>query len=289
MCENCVSMKKLIFLPLIWGYLTTQYISANSDSTSSKYNIHSNFNVSEKDILWRRTIWRQFDLREPRNEGFYALDGEITKAILGTAREGKINIYTSDSLSYGQTLSQPEFVERLRVERFEMKFSKEDIPYLENELVISDLNKEHEHNQDLLMAHDLYQIEIKEELIFDSKHSRMIRDIISFRLILSADHPQNLYGVDKTIATFSYKELAENVFNIPNGPRFYLSKNLAHPISFDHAIKMNYHYAPISKLNNAQNLYLSDQCNCNQEEVLWKSLELEYNLMEYETKFWMSK
>ncbi len=276
---------RLLIAAALYLILSISVLRANSDSTSQSayYNIHSSLGIESDDILWRRTVWRHLDLREPRNEGFYARNQELSRIILNAALAGEIPIYSSDSLSYGNRLSINQLQSNLRIRYFESPYSEADIPYLEHDSTYFTEASEKELSFD---ASDIYSIEIKEEIIFDKERSQLRHDIISMRLILSGDHPLNLLGVDQTICTVSYQDLTRKIFSKQDIPKYYLTKNLAHPISLGDAIRLNYHFAPITKINNARDEYLAEQCDCSPEELLWKSLELEHNLLEFEHKLW---
>src|SRR5690606_29621958 len=57
-------------------------------------------------------VWRNIDLREKQNKGFFARNGELSKLIVDAVKSGEItDIYSNDSLS--TKVSKSDFLDRL--------------------------------------------------------------------------------------------------------------------------------------------------------------------------------
>ena len=48
------------------------------------------------DVMWKRTIWRKIDLRDPANAGFFVTAHELTSAILNKATKGDLKAYLNE-------------------------------------------------------------------------------------------------------------------------------------------------------------------------------------------------
>jgi gliding motility associated protien GldN len=133
-----------------------------------------------------------------------------------------------------------------------------------------------------MFASDLYIIEIKEDWIFDKQRSRQYFDIQSITIKIPAE--ANSEGLEKTLASFKYKEL-ESYFRLNPNCIWYNAANTAKHINLADAFELRLFNGRIVKKSNALNKYL-DQVYKNPKQALQKSQELEYELMEFENNLW---
>ncbi len=133
---------------------------------------------------------------------------------------------------------------------------------------------------------DLYLIEFTENVLF-SRHSMEAEyDILSITLFIPADHPDNIMGIDIPVATFSYKELVENVFRDNPNATWMNPYNDSEHRNLEKAFEMRLFSSYIIKVSNLNDDFLVDIYDGDPEEGIaatqWKNFEL----LEYEQCLW---
>ena len=154
-------------------------------------------------------------------------------------------------------------------------------------------------------ASDLYLIELKEDLIFDRRTSRMKHDIQSITLVIPQGTNAASELADVRIATFKYKDLyayfketyeASQQKGTFEGIRacWYNPENPRRHMSLADAMELRLFSSRIIKVSNPAddsiitivNDEYKGQENKNAQKVLYMSQTLEYDLMEYEHNLW---
>jgi gliding motility associated protien GldN len=270
-------MKKMILI--VAGVFSMNAFGYAQDG----YNPLSVRPVHTSDVMYQKTITRAVDLREKQNQSLYARNREITALIINAVQNGVIKAYTNDSLN-----------QQLTIEAFNKKMESPAVASISTDTV--DLYLEYGENwreivalmkEEKYMARDFYQLEIKEDVLFNKQKSQVVYDIQSITIFIPADHPYNSKGLQVAVASFSYKELAEKLFkdnpkaiwyNVENDKE---SKNLAD--AFDLRLFSSY----IIKVSNAKDQYLTDiyaDPKTAQMASIWAAQELmekEHNLWEF--------
>ena len=93
---------------------TTSTDSSKSETPSmfkvpEGYNKYSTKEIHESDIMWKKGVWRQVDLRERQNKPLMSRNREIVKVLVESVQNDVITPYTSDSLREGGVLSANDF------------------------------------------------------------------------------------------------------------------------------------------------------------------------------------
>lgn len=262
------------------------------------YNINSLRPIHEDDQLWRRTVWVRMDCKEKQNKPFFAKNNEITKVIIEAVKAGILRPYQNDSLntrmsyeSFIENLTIPGTDEGLSEEEKEMGFGTEDgwgdsgwdegadgggdkeadaaVPASSNEFFPKDISI----------------LNIRIDLIFDKKRSRWYRDIQAITLILPAEK-NTAKGIDQDIASFSYKELVENVFKDNGNAIWYNdSNNPKEHRNLSEAFDLTLYAAHMEKYSNPDDAYISDIYGVDKSFIV-ASMQLEHQLVDFETEFW---
>ncbi len=111
-------MKKTNFV--IFLFLFLLFASADqvrSQSVREGYNpLSATKKVHEDYLMWKRTIWRNVNMKEPQNKPFFAKNREITKFIFDAVANGTLQPYTNDSVTERQLMTAEEFAAKLVVE-----------------------------------------------------------------------------------------------------------------------------------------------------------------------------
>ena len=255
---------------------------------------HSIRPIRRADVMYNNTVWIRMDLREKQNEPFFAANSEITKIIIDAVKAGVLRPYKNDSLV--TRMSIQEFNENLKIPGADEGLSDEDLAmgFGGDDFGGGDDwgggdwgtegGAEEDAGPEEFFAKDIRIIELKENRMFDRKRARMYYDIQSIRLII----PGDLYptGIDKPLATFSYKELVSNVFVDNPAAVWYNAKNTAENKNLADAFELRQFTGKIVKYSNPKDAVIDDIYKGNLKLGLAKSQEYEHRLLEYESDLW---
>ena len=266
------------------------------------YNINSLRPIHEDDQLWRRTVWVRMDCKEKQNKPFFAKNNEITKVVIEAVKAGILRPFLNDSLNtrmsyedFIANLTEPGGEEGLSEEEKAMGFGADDgwgdsggwdegaeggtdpaaadpaaaTPAASNEY----------------LAKHISILEIRIDLIFDKKRSRWYRDIQAITIILPAEK-NTAKGTDLPIASFSYKELVENVFKDNDHAIWYNdSNNPREHRNLSEAFDLTLYAAHMTKYSNADDGWIQDIYGADKTAIV-ASMQLEHQLVDFETEFW---
>ncbi len=213
----------IIFLMSIFcsPFLQAQTISDSLKTSLQEYSSYSQSEVYENHISYQKTVWRRTSLLEKQNLPFFVKGNEITKLIIDAVLVGKLQSYRNDSLK--TEMSNEEFEINLIIPQEhvivdeEILFSSQDNW---NQQTISDAWSEEQTENDeeeylKFQPNQIYILETKSDLFFDTRSNRMINKIKSIDLIIPAkSNPAT--GLDKTLASFSYQEVMNYLFEENN-------------------------------------------------------------------------
>ena len=309
-------MRKSILFVLGWCLLGTLPVFAQEISESD-YNEFSVRPIRKADIMYMNTVWLKMDLREKQNEPFFAVENEVTKIIIQAVKDGVLRPYVNDSLTTRMSLK--DFKENLKLpggdEPIDDGFGGGDDwggggddwggggddwggggdswgggggdggwggdggdtggggGAKTAKAAVADE----------FFPKQITTLQIKEDLLFDRKRSRMYHDIQAITLIIPGDYYPA--GIDKNLASFSYKELVENVFKDNPKAIWYNPKNLTEHRNLADAFDLRLFSARIIKFANPKDQYIEDIYS-DLKMSLGKSQEYEHNLLEYESNLW---
>jgi gliding motility associated protien GldN len=227
-------------------------------------------------------VTRAIDLREKQNLPLFSRNRELTALLLDAVKNGTIKAYENDSLQRQLTID--EFSQKL-LSPAVANINMDDTATLELEYgpdwrkILEAMKSEQ------YMARDLYQLEIKENVLFDKQHSRMLYDIQSLTVFIPADHPMNLTGIQKTLASFSYQELKESLFRENPKAIWYNVQNDREHKNLADAFELRLFSSYIIKVSNPNDAYLTDIYQDQQKGIMASSWAA-HELMEYEHHLW---
>jgi len=284
-------MNKLsVIVSIIFATLA---LCANAQETPAKqwedpyatgFNKYAVRPIHNSDIMYKKTILRAVDLREKQNLPMFARNREISRLLIDATIAGTITPYVNDSLDNGQKMTIVDFNKLLIMPSDAPSFTPEDTAMM---FANGDYSyREISLGGDKFFPTDIYQMEIKEDWIFDKQRSRQYFDIIAITIFVPADHPSNIKGIQYPIASYSYKELCEKLFKDnpkaiwfnPQNERE--SKNLAD--AFDLRLFSSY----IIKVSNPKDAYLTDIYGGDQQKGIMASQWAAFELLEYEHNLW---
>ena len=126
-------------------------------------------------------------------------------------------------------------------------------------------------------------LEVKEDLIFDKKRSRQYHDIQTITVFIPSDMRPD--GLEMAVATFKYKDLDKLFRSDPKKFIWFNEYNTAQHKNLADAFDLRLFYGRITKSSNPMDkdlitIYGGDKA------ALWKSTQLENELMEKEHGLW---
>lgn len=259
------------------------------------YNPNSLRPIHNDDQLFKKTLYFRLDLKEKQNKPFFAKNMEITKVIIDAVKAGILRPYNSDSLQTRMSFDQ--FTENLTIpgkdaglseEEKAMGFGESDDGWSEDPFG-GGAGGEDAGGEKTTAANDEYFakdftiLDLREDLIFDKKRSRMYHDIQAITITLPAD--KNPTGVEKPIASFSYKELVENVFRDNPNAIWYNNQNPREHRNLEEAFELRLFAAHLTKYANSNDDYIEDIYGSGKSAIV-TSMQYEHGLVEYESDFW---
>ncbi|TGD78383.1 gliding motility protein GldN [Hymenobacter wooponensis] len=310
--------KFLSFAALTAGLALSVAASAQEQATTASSN-GSYRPIPNSDIMFRKTIWRAIDLREKQNKPMFSEGREISKVILDAVKRGELQAYRNDSLtstfsskevtsnvSYAEAnagLSDEEraagFTEdtgaddwgpkpaatkrpKLGANGKPLKDSKGRIIY---ETVAAAPAKPAAAPSYEYRPKDIYQMELKEDMIFDKKRSRMYHDIKCITLLVPSTLSSNVSGIEKPIGTFKYSDLVKVFRANPDKAIWFNPQNDAQHKNLADAFELWLFNSYIVKVSNPNDARLSDIYGGEREGIL-ASQQAAADLIEYEYNLW---
>lgn len=241
--------------------------------------------IYEADVMYRTTVWRKINLKEKQNRSFFSIDNEITRVIIDGVRAKKLQPYQYQANPTNDGVSSP-----MQYEDFLKKLSYYD-----------------EDVQDTVLyrASDFYMLEMKEELVFDRRRSRMLRDIQSITLMVPQGTSKETEMGDLKLATFKYRDLYEYFKEVYEASQekgtieevkafWYNPENPRRHMSLADALELRLFSSRIIKVANPEdnNLVSLIEKEFGQDDpkkaqkILYLSQKLTYDLMELEHNLW---
>lgn len=287
--------------------------------------------IPTSDQMFRKTIWRQVDLREKQNKPMFSEGKEISRVILDAVKRGELVAYRNDSLT--STYSSQDVSGRMSYADKSMELSQEekDAGFTESDLgggaAVDDgwgtpvkakpkpkmvakrdakgnVMKDKKGKTIMVAAgpaaapvqaapklvneyrpKDLYEMELKEDMIFDKKRSRMYHDIKTITLFVPSTLAQNTSGIETPIATFKYSDLVKVFRNNPQNAIWFNPQNDAQHKNLADAFELWLFNSYITKVSNAADSRLDDIYGGGQQGIL-AAQQTAADLVEYEYNLW---
>jgi len=271
-------------------------------------NPNSLFNIPVYEQVYKVRVWRDMDLQEKQNKGFFAMGNEISRVIIDAVRSGEIaKVYKNDSLSDKSVMLKADFFQAMQMR------TKVDYPAWNNttNYVVGDrvaLNgADYECTVDNsgqtpdapppndywqvtkagqaldFGPRDMYKLEMMEDLIFDRRRSRLYYDIQAFQIWAWDDNGKAF----KPLGWIKYKDM-ERVFRAhPEKSVWFNRQNTAQNRNFADAFLLRLFHGSIKKVENPDDMELSSIYPNYNESVMareWEEMKLmekEHNLWEY--------
>ncbi|AFM04272.1 gliding motility associated protein GldN [Bernardetia litoralis DSM 6794] len=288
------STKSILWAGLSVSLFSSLFITSFSNAqeygnyANDGYNHSSVRPVHESHIMYQKSLWHRISLKEKQNRPFFATGNEITGTIINAVKLGIVRPYQNDSLA--TRMSEEDFLSNIKIPSDEIQYDgiEADIFNQENDNTWGDEGTWEDEETGVtaqeFYANQLYTLEIKTNVFFDKKRSRMINDIQTISIILPAEmNPQT--GLEKTIATFSYKELVQNLFRDNPSAIYYNERNNQAHRNLEEAFDLMLANGTLIKYGNGKDEHIMDMYD-NQHEALLASQNYDANSIEYESNLW---
>ncbi len=293
-------MTKRILVGL--AFLSVSSLSV-AQQDEGQVNPNSLLNIPKYEQLYKVKVWRNIDLHEKQNKGFFAKGNEITKLIVEAVRSGELaDIYQNDSLvtkkskddffkdmiaQQGATLDPWEpgrdFYQGDRVtvdgKNYEaLADNKGKNPATStNEWQITQAGK-----ATLYLYDEIYKISLQEDIIFDKRRSRLYYDMLSMEFFAFDLNT----GTFKAVGCFKYKDLEKLFRNHAKDATWFNRYNTAENRNYADAFLLRLFHGTIYKVENPNNDTISDIYPGRWKESVWATEWEEMKLMEKEHNLW---
>jgi gliding motility associated protien GldN len=315
-------MKKLVSIVLFAFAGTAAWAQDQPQDLEVQYNPNSLNPIPLYEQLYKVRVWRNVDLREKQNKGFFARNGEISKLIVDAVKSGElVDVYATDSLA--QKVAKEDFLGRLTAQAAvtypqwnpTQDFYTDDVVEFNGKTYratqdskgvppVGDATKGTGRNQQKLLSTDYWEattvgagveylvsdmtlLHMVEDVIFDRRRSRLYYDIQAVEVLIPGAKTQT--GIDVSLGWFKYKDL-EKLFrnNIPKAVWFN-PQNTAQNKNFADAFLLRLFHGTIYKVQNPDDETIDDTYRANgrpYQEGVWAREWTEIMLMEKEHNLW---
>ncbi|WP_299706767.1 gliding motility protein GldN [uncultured Pontibacter sp.] len=247
--------------------------------------------IPESDVLFKKTVWRKIDLREKQNRPLFSENREITKILIEAVKSGELVAYKTDSVNV--PLSREEFLENMTAKDMGGGLTEEEIAagfgQEEEEEDAWGAALGAEATQDAApvsneyFAKQLYLLELKENVVFDKKRSRMYHDIQT--ISIKVPSTLNPLGFEQTVGSFKMSDLVKVFRNNPETAIWYNAQNDAQHKNLADAFDLWLFSSYITKISNPGDRALGDIYGGGKKGLLAAQDALEA-LIEYEYSLW---
>ncbi len=269
---------------LSFGAMAQQVSTTQSSNPSARP-------IPESDVLFKKTVWRKIDLREKQNRPMFSENREITKIIINAVKSGELVAYKTDSVNVPMTTQ--EFLENmtqkdtgggLTEEEIAAGFGKdEEEEDAWGEALGSQATADAAPVSNEYFAKQLYLLEMKENVVFDKKRSRMYHDIQT--ISIKVPSTLNALGFESNVGSFKMSDLVRVFRNNPELAIWYNAQNDAQHKNLADAFDLWLFSSYITKISNPGDRALGDIYGGGKKGLLAAQDALEA-LIEYEYSLW---
>lgn len=301
-------MKKVVLSVFLSASLAASFAQEVQD-LEIQYNPNSLNPIPVYEQHYKVRVWRNIDLREKQNKGFFAKNGELSKLIVEAVKSGEIpDIYSYDSLT--TKISKEDFLSRLVAEQAQQFPAWDPNASFYTDDIISYNGKNYRALRDSqgvtpgpeaaddwsetsqgtgieYQVADMSNAHMMEDMIFDRRRSRLYYDIQAIEILIPGAKTNT--GIDVSLGWFKYKDL-EKLFrnNIPKAVWFNW-QNTAQNKNFADAFLLRLFHGTIYKVQNPDDETIDDVYRANgrpYREGVWAREWTEMQLMEKEHNLW---
>ncbi|EJF08879.1 gliding motility protein GldN [Pontibacter sp. FD36] len=269
---------------LSYGAVAQQVSTTQSSNPSARP-------IPESDVLFKKTVWRKIDLREKQNRPLFSENREITKVLIDAVKSGELVAYKTDSVNV--PLTREEFLANMTAKDMGGGLTEEEIAAGFGQEEEDDdawgaalgttATQETGPVSNEYFAKQLYLLELKENVVFDKKRSRMYHDIQT--ISIKVPSTLNPLGFEQTVGSFKMSDLVKVFRNNPETAIWYNAQNDAQHKNLADAFDLWLFSSYITKISNPNDRALGDIYGGGKKGLLAAQEALEA-LIEYEYSLW---
>ncbi|RAU84404.1 type IX secretion system ring subunit PorN/GldN [Pontibacter arcticus] len=248
--------------------------------------------IPESDVLFKKTVWRKIDLREKQNKPMFSENREITKVIINAVKSGELTAFKNDSVS--TPITREEFITNMTPKESGGGLSDEEVAAGFGKQETQDdgwgaaLGTKDTKTNDAPISNEyfpkqLYLLELKENVVFDKKRSRMYHDIQTISIKVPAT--LNPLGFEQNIGTFKMSDLVRIFKANPEMAIWYNAQNDAQHKNLADAFDLWLFSSYITKISNPGDRGLADIYGGGKKGLL-AAQDAAEALIEYEYSLW---
>jgi gliding motility associated protien GldN len=296
-------MTKRIFLCAL---LVSFSALAFSQIEEQQYNPNSIDPIALYEQHYKVRLWRQVDLTEKQNKGFFAVNGEISRIILDLIKSGELDVYKDDSLKSKST-KEDAINSLVRSEAITYPAWDPATSYYQGDIATfngsnyeaqadnTGVNPTESPNGEWAVtrqgqalsfeARDVVRLWVKEDLIFDKRRSRLYYDIQSIQLWVFDD----VQGFYKPVGIVRYKDVEAKFRQYPERAIWFNRQNTAQNKNFADAFLLRLFHGVIIKIENPDDIDIVSMITAsggNRFEGVYEMYRQENLLMEREHNLW---
>ncbi len=132
---------------------------------------------------------------------------------------------------------------------------------------------------------DLYQLELREDLVFDQKRGRMYHDLKTITLLLPATLVANVSGIEKPVGVFKYNDLVRVFRANSRTALWFNAQNDAQHKNLADALELGLFSSYVTKVSNPNDSRLDDVYGSQAQGIL-AAYQTAADLVEYECNLW---
>jgi gliding motility associated protien GldN len=239
------------------------------------YNPHSVRPILEDDIMFRKTVVREINLLEKQNKPFFSDQKQITDLIIKGVNSGELTPYQYFITNVDEKFTEPE---KFDMNEYYEYMADEDERNANPSAPAKDIQ---------VFGKQITMLEIREDMIFDKRRSRMYFDIISITIVGKG---MKAGGTLDLTVKFSYKQLHKyfkDVYERTNQAEgaWYNPQNDRRHMCYSDALDLRLFSSRIVKVSNPDNQMIREQID-DIKAQLYKAQEIEHELMEFEHNLW---
>jgi gliding motility associated protien GldN len=279
---------------------------ATAQETDGQINPNSIIPIAKYEQLYKVRVWRNIDLKEKQNKGFFSRGNEITKLIMDAVKSGELaDIYLADSVT--RKKSKADFLNDLVAQQgtaFDAWDPAKDYYQADRitfngktyEAIVDSKGKNPAASANdwqattaggavTFLPSEIYQMTIQEDIIFDKRRSRLYYDIQAVE-IKAFDQNTSTF---KPLGWFKYKDLEKVFRNHPDEAIWFNRYNTAENKNYADAFLLRLFHSTIEKVENPDNETIYDTYAANgrpYKESVWAREWEEMKLMEREHNLW---
>lgn len=241
------------------------------------FNKYSTRPILDKDIMYRKTVWRFLDMKEKQNKSFMSVNHELPTLVIEYLKLGKLKPYATDSLDEGKILTDEQFKANIVDPNVQAPDTAGMAPDEKREAMKSYANSSN------LDPKQMTLISLREDAIFDRKRSRIYNDIVAITVFIPAS--LNPRGFNQPIATVKFKDLVE-LFKKDNRANWFNRENDAEHRNYADAFDLRLFSSFIYKVSNPNDEQIVDTYGGDLKKGRYGSEKSANDLMEFEHNLW---